>query len=130
MSLFEPGPWDKRQGSDSAHVFSKKRKLLYGNDHDRADLVEGGGEGYGQREQHRLHTVWRRGALQPRAIHRPVCLQALRHPGMPQHLTGELLVGPGCGARDVFVSHAGRQIDGGTPRDRLRCTSPSPNPDP
>ena len=63
MSLFEPGPWDKRQGSDSAHVFSKKRKLLYGNDHDRADLVEGGGEGYGQREQHRLHTVWRRGAL-------------------------------------------------------------------
>ena len=24
-----------------------------------------------------------------------------------------------------YVSHAGRQIDGGTPRDRLRCTSPA-----
>ena len=60
--LFEPGPWDK-QSAESAHVFSKKRKLLYGRDHDQADLVEEGPDGYGERERHKMHDIWRRGAL-------------------------------------------------------------------
>lgn len=36
--LFEPGPWDKRAQIDGAHVFSKKRKLLYGAEHDSAEI--------------------------------------------------------------------------------------------
>jgi len=42
--MFEPGPWDKREGIESAHVFSKQRKLLYGkvhhtNTHARATVL-------------------------------------------------------------------------------------------
>ena len=45
--LFEPGPWDKRKDIESAHVFSQKRKLLYGAEHDRADIDDTAKDGYG-----------------------------------------------------------------------------------
>lgn len=61
--LFEPGPWDKKVGTESAHVFSKKRKLLYGRDHDQANLLEDGCDSYGERERHKMHNIWRKGAL-------------------------------------------------------------------
>ena len=65
--MFEPGPWDTRAQSDGAHVFSKKRKLLYGNDHDKAEFLEGevaaDAHAYGQREKHHKHDMWRRGAM-------------------------------------------------------------------
>ena len=64
MNGFEPGPWDTRAQADGAHVFSKKRKLLYGADHDKAELDESGDAStYGQREHHRMHNLWRKGAL-------------------------------------------------------------------
>ena len=60
MNGFEPGPWDTRAQADGAHVFSKKRKLLYGADHDKAELDESGDAStYGQREHHRMHNIWR-----------------------------------------------------------------------
>ena len=61
--LFEPGPWDKREGVTSAHVFSKQRKLLYGADHDHANIDGDNPEGYGERVHDRMHHIWRRGAL-------------------------------------------------------------------
>jgi hypothetical protein len=61
--LFEPGPWDRKTGAESAHVFSKKRKLLYGRDHDQANPEEEGGDSYGERERHKMHNIWRKGAL-------------------------------------------------------------------
>ena len=66
MSLFEPGPWDKREGIESAHVFSKKRKLLYGAEHDdaSADAADGVARpDYGERPKDRMHAIWRKNAL-------------------------------------------------------------------
>ena len=34
---FEAGPWDNASKVDGAHVFSKKRKLLYGDEHDKVE---------------------------------------------------------------------------------------------
>eukprot|EP00966_Prymnesium_polylepis_P006779 156207-Prymnesium_polylepis.1 len=62
MSLFEAGPWDNAAAVDGAHIFSKKRKLLYGNDHDNATHNEDGTE-FAPREQHKMHAIWRKGAL-------------------------------------------------------------------
>ena len=62
--MYEPGPWDTRAQADGAHVFSQKRKLLYGNEHDKADLDESGDPAtYGERERHKMHNIWRKGAL-------------------------------------------------------------------
>ena len=59
-SLFEPGPWDNKEKTESVHVFSKKRKLVYGQD---ADHAEDGDEDYGKKELNKLHPIWRRTAL-------------------------------------------------------------------
>ena len=55
MALFEPGPWDNKEKTESVHVFSKKRKLMYGKDHD-----VGEDEDYGKKELNKLHPMWRR----------------------------------------------------------------------
>jgi len=60
--MFEPGPWDKAHAVDGAHVFSKKRKLLYGDEHNDAAFNEDGKD-FAPRELHKLHSIWRKGAL-------------------------------------------------------------------
>ena len=40
--LFEAGPWDNAAAVDGAHIFSKKRKLLYGDEHNDAAHNEDG----------------------------------------------------------------------------------------
>ena len=64
MSLFDTGPWDNAKVK-GAHVFSSERKLLYGNEHDKAEhLAEHqDGSAYGQAERHKLHDFWRKNAL-------------------------------------------------------------------
>ena len=57
-TLFEPGPWDNQEKTESAHVFSKKRKLMYGDDHDHGEE-----ESYGKKELNKLYPIWRRSAL-------------------------------------------------------------------
>ncbi|KAL3932085.1 MAG: hypothetical protein SGPRY_000849 [Prymnesium sp.] len=60
--LFEAGPWDNAEAVAGAHIFSKKRKLLYGSEHDDAAHNEDGSE-YAPKELHKLHGIWRRSAL-------------------------------------------------------------------
>ena len=58
--LFEPGPWDNKEKTEGVHVFSKKRKLMYGSEHDHGNE---GDEDYGKKELHQKHPMWRRNAL-------------------------------------------------------------------
>ena len=60
---FEAGPWDNASKVDGAHVFSKKRKLLYGDEHDKAEYAEGAEHTYGKTELHKMHPIWRRNAM-------------------------------------------------------------------
>ena len=62
-SLFEAGPWDNAEAVAGVHVFDKKRKLLYGDEHDRAAHAEDPSAYSAPREEHRLHPLWRRGAI-------------------------------------------------------------------
>jgi len=60
MNGFEAGPWDNKRKADGAHVFSKQRKLMYGDEHDRHGEDE---QVYGERELDKMHYFWRRNAL-------------------------------------------------------------------
>ena len=60
--LFEGGPWDKAAADLGVHVFSKKRKLLYGDEHNNDEHNEDGTQ-FAPRELHKMHSIWRRGAL-------------------------------------------------------------------
>ena len=60
--LFEPGPWDNKEKCEGIHVFSKKRKLMYGEEHNAAAEAEEG-EDYGQKELHPKHPMWRKKSL-------------------------------------------------------------------
>ena len=62
MALFEAGPWDNAAAVDGAHIFSKKRKLLYGDEHNDAAHNEDGAE-FAPKELHKMHGIWRKGAL-------------------------------------------------------------------
>ena len=57
-SLFEAGPWDNAEAVAGVHVFDKKRKLLYGDEHDRAAHAEDPSAYSAPREEHRLHPLW------------------------------------------------------------------------
>ena len=61
--MFDGGPWDSKAAVAGAHVFSKERKLLYGNEHDRAEHLAAGQDqsSYGKKEKHKMHDVreWR-----------------------------------------------------------------------
>ena len=63
MSVFEAGPWDKKEIAQGAHVFG--RKLLYGAEHDSAEHLPEGADAskYGVVELHKLHDFWRRNAI-------------------------------------------------------------------
>jgi len=60
--LFEPGPWDNKEACEGIHVFSKKRKLMYGEEHNAAAKAEEG-EDYGEKVLHAKHPMWRRKSL-------------------------------------------------------------------
>ena len=60
--LFEPGPWDNKEKCEGIHVFSKKRKLMYGEEHNAAAEAEEG-EDYGLKELHPKHPMWRKKSL-------------------------------------------------------------------
>lgn len=61
MNGFEAGPWDNKRKADGAHVFSKSRKLMYGDEHDK----------HGEEQQlyqvevekHKLHAFWMKQTL-------------------------------------------------------------------
>ena len=80
-SLFEAGPWDNAEAVAGVHVFDKKRKLLYGDEHDRAAHAEDPSAYSAPREEHRLHPLWRRGASQRR---RPPGAWPARSPRRPR----------------------------------------------
>ena len=62
--MFDGGPWDNK-AVEGAHVFSKERKLLYGNQHDSAEHLAVGQDAssYGVKEKHKLHTFWMKNSL-------------------------------------------------------------------
>ena len=60
--LFEPGPWDNKEKCEGIHVFSKKRKLMYGEEHNAAAEAEEG-EDYGEKVLHVKHPMWRKKSL-------------------------------------------------------------------
>ena len=60
--LFEPGPWDNKEKCEGIHVFSNKRKLMYGEEHNAAAKAEEG-EDYGAKVLHAKHPMWRKKSL-------------------------------------------------------------------
>lgn len=72
MSLYDGGPWDKKEKTAGAHVFN--RKLLYGSEHDSAEHLDANEDraSYGKAERHKMHDFWVESALK-------LCAEELQH---------------------------------------------------
>ena len=121
-SLFEAGPWDNAEAVAGVHVFDKKRKLLYGDEHDRAAHAEDPSAYSAPREEHRPpSTTATRGAPSGLVGEREVSL-----PDMPPRCRRRARSAARQSARpDDASKPAVESVANGPSYDRSACISPT-----